>query len=438
MDGPYPARAFPNAIHATVAIWIEPVYPEIRPCLPHSEKLNMTTNNFGSILRQIPPAVWALGFVSMLMDISSEMIHSLLPLFMVTTLGASALTVGVIEGMAESTALIVKIFSGVLSDYLGKRKGLALFGYTLGAFSKPMFAMAPSIGIVLTARLLDRIGKGIRGAPRDALVADITPVSIRGAAFGLRQSLDTVGAFLGPLIGVGLMLLWSNNFRAIFWFAWLPGLMAAGLLWLGVCEPVHHEGSKRTNPIRRENLLRLGKAYWWVVGIGAIFTLARFSEAFLVLRAQQSGISLALVPLVMVVMNIVYAVSAYPFGKLADRMSHAKLLACGLVVLIAADMVLASSMHWSVVLAGVSLWGIHMGMTQSLLATMVAHTAPADLRGTAYGFFNLVSGIAMLAASVLAGVLWDQLGAAFTFQAGAIFCVIALIGLAWRPHTSPR
>lgn len=396
----------------------------------------MTTKNIGSTLHQIPAAVWALGFVSMLMDISSEMIHSLLPLFMVTTLGASALTVGLIEGLAESTALIVKVFSGVLSDYLGKRKALALFGYTLGALTKPLFAIAPTTGIVLTARLLDRIGKGVRGAPRDALVADVTPPAIRGAAFGLRQSLDTVGAFLGPLLGAGLMLLWANDFRAVFWFAVIPGLMAVALLWLGVREPAHLEGSKRSNPIRRENLKRLGKDYWWVVGIGAIFTLARFSEAFLVLRAQQSGMPLALVPLVMVAMNAVYAASAYPFGKLADRMSHARLLALGLAVLIAADLVLASSTHWGAVLAGVALWGVHMGMTQSLLATMVADTVPADLRGTAYGFFNLMSGIAMLVASVLAGILWDRLGAAFTFHTGAVFCVIALAGLAGRAQLS--
>lgn len=385
-------------------------------------------------LRHIPAGIWVLGFVSMLMDISSEMIHSLLPLFMVTTLGASAFTVGLIEGLAESTALIVKVFSGALSDYLGKRKGLAVFGYALGALTKPLFAIAPTMGVVLTARLLDRVGKGVRGAPRDALVADITPTHLRGAAFGLRQSLDTVGALLGPLLAVGLMLLWANDFRAVFWVAVIPGLMAVALLLFGIREPERHEGAKRSNPIRRDNLKRLGAPYWWVVGVGAVFTLARFSEAFLVLRAQQSGITIALVPLVMVAMNLIYALSAYPFGKLSDRMSHKTLLALGLVVLIAADLVLAASNHWAVVLAGVALWGIHMGITQGLLATMVADTAPADLRGTAYGFFNLLSGVAMLVASGVAGLLWDQLGASFTFYAGAAFCVIALAGLAWQPR----
>ena len=384
-------------------------------------------------LNQIPAGVWVLGFVSLLMDISSEMIHSLLPMFMVTTLGASVFAVGMIEGLAESTALIVKVFSGTLSDYLGKRKGLAVFGYALGALTKPLFAMAPTIGIVLAARLADRVGKGIRGAPRDALVADITPPQLRGAAFGLRQSLDTVGAFLGPLIAVGLMLLWANDFRAVFWVAVIPGMMAVALLLFGIREPERHEGGKRSNPIQRENLKRLGAPYWWVVGIGAVFTLARFSEAFLVLRAQQGGIPVALVPLVMVAMNLIYAVSAYPFGKLSDRMSHKTLLTLGLVVLIAADLVLAINDHWGVVLTGVALWGVHMGITQGLLATMVADTAPADLRGTAYGFFNLMSGIAMLVASVLAGLLWDRFGATLTFYAGAAFCFVALLGLARQP-----
>ena len=384
-------------------------------------------------LARMPNGVWVLGFVSLLMDVSSEMIHSLLPLFMVTVLGASALTVGVIEGIAESTALLVKVFSGVLSDYLGRRKGLAVVGYALGALTKPMFALATGIGMVLTARFLDRIGKGIRGAPRDALLADITTPAIRGAAFGLRQSLDTVGAFLGPLIGVGLMLWWANDFRAVFWVALIPGLLAVALLLFGVHEPKRTAVHQPINPISRANLRRLSSTYWWVVGIGAVFTLARFSEAFLVLRAAQGGIAIALVPLVMVAMNVIYAASAYPFGKLSDRMSHTRLLAIGLMVLIAADLVLATNDHWTTVLAGVALWGVHMGITQGLLARMVADVTPADLRGTGYGFFNLMSGLAMLVASVLAGLLWDRLGAVYTFYAGAMFCVIAAAGLLCRP-----
>jgi MFS family permease len=340
--------------------------------------------------------------------------------------------VGLIEGMAEATALIVKVFSGAISDYLGRRKGLAVFGYALGALTKPLFAMAPTIGIVLTARLLDRVGKGVRGAPRDALVADIAPPGLRGAAFGLRQSLDTVGAFLGPLLAFGLMVWWADDFRAVFWVAVVPGLLAVALLLFGVHEPRHHLDGKRSQPIRRENLVRLGGAYWRVVGVGAVFSLARFSEAFLVLRAQQAGVAIALVPLVMVAMNAVYAASAYPFGKLSDRMSHRTLLAWGLLVLIASDLVLAMNGHWAIVLAGVALWGVHMGMTQGLLAAMVADTAPADLRGTAFGFFNLVSGIAILVASAVAGLLWDQWGAPSTFYAGAVFSALALLGLLKR------
>jgi MFS family permease len=372
------------------------------------------------------------------MDISSEMIHSLLPLFLVTSLNASSLTIGLIEGVAEATALIVKIFSGAISDYWQKRKGLALLGYSLGALSKPLFAIAASSGMVLSARFLDRIGKGIRGAPRDALVADITPAEIRGAAFGLRQSLDTVGAFLGPLLAVTLMLLWANDFRAVFWVAAIPGLLAVLVLLFGVHEPQHTKQTHRSNPIRRENLLRLDKAYWQVVIIGAIFTLARFSEAFLVLRAQQSGLAIAWVPLVMVAMNIVYAISAYPFGKLSDRISPNQLLVHGLLALIAADLLLASSTSWQVLLAGVALWGMHMGMTQGLLAKMVADTAPADLQGTAFGFFNLVSGFAMLIASVLAGLLWDEFGAAMTFMTGAAFCLLTLLALMLQQIRAPH
>lgn len=378
---------------------------------------------------RLPAGIWVLGFVSLLMDISSEMVHSLLPLFLMGALGVSAFTVGIIEGLAEATALIVKVFSGALSDYLGKRKGLAVLGYAMGALSKPLFAVASSTGVVVTARLIDRVGKGIRGAPRDALVADIAPPDMRGAAFGLRQSLDTVGAFLGPLLAVGLMLLWSNDFRSVFWVAVMPGALAVLLLVFGIREPKKVTDTRRTNPIKRENIRRLSPAYWWVVGIGAVFTLARFSEAFLVLRAEQSGVALALVPLVMVAMNIVYAGCAYPFGWLSDRVSHTRLLALGLCVLIAADLVLASGNHWSTLLFGVMLWGIHMGMTQGLLATMVANTAPADLRGTAFGVFNLVSGVAMLIASGFAGWLWDQFGAESTFYAGAVFSALALLGI---------
>jgi len=382
---------------------------------------------------RIPTGIWVLGFVSMLMDISSEMIHSLLPMFMVGTLGVSVFMVGLIEGLAEATALIVKIFSGALSDYIGRRKGLAVLGYALGAFTKPLFAIASGAGLIITARLLDRVGKGIRGAPRDALVADIAPPEVRGAAFGLRQSLDTVGAFTGPLLAVGLMLLWANDFRAVFWVAVIPGVLSVLLLLWGVQEPERPQQAVRTNPITRANLRRLGSAYWWVVGISAVFTLARFSEAFLVLRAQESGVAMALVPLVMVAMNLVYAASAYPFGWLSDRVSHIPLLVAGTLVLVAADLVLASGSDTMTLLAGIALWGIHMGMTQGLLATMVADTAPADLRGTAFGMFNLVSGLALLVASVLAGWLWDTHGASATFEGGAVLAALALLGLALRP-----
>lgn len=382
---------------------------------------------------RIPPAVWILGLVSLLMDVSSEIIHSLLPVFMTVVIGASATTIGIIEGIAEATALIVKVFSGVISDYVGKRKTLTLIGYGLGALSKPLFALAGSIGWVLGARFIDRIGKGIRGAPRDALIADVTDPAVRGAAFGLRQSLDTVGAFIGPLLAIGLMLLWSDNFRAVFWVAVIPALLCVALLALGVREPERQKPAERPAfPISRRALGLLPSAYWWVVGAGAVLTLARFSEAFLVLRAQQGGLALALVPLVMVLMNVVYAVGAYPLGVLADKMQHHTLLMLGIVPLIVADLLLAHTGQLAWIGAGVVFWGIHMAATQGLLAAMVADTAPAELRGTAFGLFNLASGVAMLVASVVAGLLWDRFGAAATFDAGAGFAALSLLLLILR------
>ncbi|MBN3846261.1 MFS transporter [Paraburkholderia sp. Ac-20342] len=400
----------------------------------------MQTESPIRVLRLIPRTVWVLGCVSLLMDVSSEIIHSLLPMFLMVGLGANAATIGVIEGIAEATAPVVKVFSGTLSDYLGNRKWLAVTGYGLGALSKPLFAIAPTIGIVVTARIIDRVGKGVRGAPRDALVADVTPVHLRGAAYGLRQSLDTVGAFLGPLLAVVVMLTWADNFRLAFWLAVIPGWLAVALLTFGIAEPAHALDTKRVNPIHWDSLRQLDRTYWWVVLVGGVFALARFSEAFLVLRAMHSGVPVALVPLVMVAMNVVYSLSAYPFGKLADTTSHTRLMVAGLFVLVVADVVLAGSAHWGAVLTGVALWGLHMGMTQGLLATMVAHAAPPGLRGTAFGFFNLLSGIVTLASSVIAGILWDRLGAPTTFYAGAAFSVLtaALLLCKSRPSEAAR
>ena len=375
---------------------------------------------------RIPRGVWVLGFVSMLMDISSELIHSLLPVFMVSVLGANALMVGLVDGVAEATALIVKVFSGALSDYLGRHKGLAVFGYGLGALSKPLFALATRVEAVFAARFLDRIGKGMRGAPRDALVAELTPKSIRGAAYGLRQSLDTVGAFVGPVLAMALMLAWSGNFRKIFWFATIPGVLSVALLVIGIHEPESVTTGQARTPIDRRALKQLDPAYWRLVVMGAIFTLARFSEAFLILRARQKGLPDALAPAVFVLMNATYALTAYPAGILADRISRRSLLAGGLVVLIASDLALALAPGMAVVAIGIVLWGLHMGLTQGLFAAMVADAAPVQLRGTAFGFFNLASGIAILMSSALAGLLWDKVGPSSTFYAGAGFATIAL------------
>lgn len=365
------------------------------------------------------------------MDISSEMIHALLPIYLVTVLGTSMVTVGFIEGIAEATASITKVFSGALSDWLGKRKLLAVIGYGLAAFTKPIFPLASTVGWLVAARFIDRIGKGIRGAPRDALVADIAPAHLRGASFGLRQSLDTIGAFVGPLLAIALMWLTTNHFQIVFWVAVIPAVLALALLVFAVREPPHPEGLRPVRfPLSIAELKRLGSNYWWVVGIATVFTMARFSEAFLLLRAQAVGLPIVLVPMVLVVMNVVYALAAYPAGVLSDRANRISVLAFGFALLIAADLTLAFAGGLTGVALGVVLWGLHMGFTQGLLATLVADTAPPELRGTAYGIFNLFGGIALLFASILAGALWDNIGPSGTFLAGAGFTALALIGLA--------
>ncbi|MEO8643376.1 MFS transporter [Pseudomonas sp.] len=376
---------------------------------------------------RIPRTIWALGFVSLFMDLSSELVHSLLPVFLVTTLGASALTVGVIEGVAESTAMLVKIFSGAISDFIGRRKGLLLLGYGLAALTKPLFPLAHSVEVVFTARFLDRIGKGIRGAPRDALVADVSPPEIRGACFGLRQSMDTVGAVLGPALAI-LLMLWLADIQLVLWFAVIPAAIAVALIVIGVKESVHASSEhKFRSPIHWRVLHDFSSGYWWVVIIGGVFTLARFSEAFLVLRAQQMGLSVTWIPLVMVVMALFYTLSAYPAGWLSDRISRTKLLCVGMGLLVLADLVLAQSSSVITMMLGVALWGLHMGFSQGILASLVADKAPGKLKGTAFGIFNLVSGICMLIASVLAGWLWQSIGSGSTFLTGALLAATALL-----------
>jgi MFS family permease len=384
-------------------------------------------------LAAVPRGVWVLGFVSLCMDMSSELVHALLPLYMATALGASMLTIGVIEGVAEAVALIVKLFSGVLSDIFRKRKLLVLLGYGLAALSKFVFPLAPSLGWVVAARFADRVGKGIRGAPRDALIADITPPEARGRSFGLRQALDTVGAIGGPLLALGGMVLFMGDFRAVFWIAVIPAALAVLLIVVGVREPDDKPLAGDTKPRWHwRDAARLQSAYWFIVAIAFAFTLARFSEAFLVLRAQNAGFSTTTAPLIMVVMTIVYAVTAYPAGVAVDRGKAPQLLAGGLLALLVADLVLARAVGPMMVLAGAALWGLHMGLTQGLFAALVAASSPADLRGTAFGVFSLASGIALLIASVVAGWLWDAYGPAMTFYAGAAFTVVAGGGLWWR------
>lgn len=385
---------------------------------------------------RLPASIWALGFVSLFMDVSSEMIHALLPVFLVTVLGASTLTVGAIEGIGEATAAITKLFSGWLSDRLGKRKLLAVIGYGLGALSKPLFALALTPAWVLVARFTDRVGKGTRGAPRDALVGDLAPAGMKGAAYGLRQSLDTVGAFVGPLLAIALMALFHDRFRLVFWCALIPGFVAVTILIVAVRDPARPKPVRpRRAPIQWQALRGLGVGFWSVIGVGVVLNLARFSEAFLILRAQDQGLPLAFAPIVLVVMNVVYALTAYPAGILADKALARLVLWGGFLALIAADIVLAVYPGLPAVMVGVGLWGLHMGLTQGLLATLVADASPASLRGSAFGVFHLITGLAVLAASLIAGGLWDWVGPAATFLAGAAFTSLGLIGVVMTKAT---
>jgi MFS family permease len=386
----------------------------------------------------ISRSVWALGFVSLFMDTSSELIHALLPVYLVTVLGASMATVGVIEGIAEGTAACTKLLSGALSDWLKKRKVLVVAGYGIAAVTKPVFALAPSIGWIFAARFLDRVGKGIRGAPRDALVADLTPPGLRGAAYGLRQSLDTIGAFLGPLLAIVLMWLMAENIRGVFAFAVVPALVAVLVLVVFVREPDQRAAAaQRPARLRGAEIRMLGGRYWRVIAIAAVFSLARFSDAFLILKAQESGLSIALVPLVLVLMNIMYALAAYPAGVLSDRRGSGGVLAVGLGFLVLGNVTLALSSTLLAAAVGIALWGLHMGFTQGIIASLVADTAPEKLRGTAFGILNLVTGIALLVASVLAGALWDIVGSAGAFIAGAVFAALSAGAVIWG-HLASR
>jgi MFS family permease len=404
--------------------------------LSNSESLSSTK----AIYRKLPRGIWVLGFVSMFMDISSELVHSLLPIFMAMVLGASMATIGIVEGVAEGAAAITKVFSGMISDYFGKRKVLAVVGYALAAMTKPIFPLATTIGWVFGARFVDRIGKGIRGAPRDALVADIAPSQRRGAAYGLRQSLDSVGAFVGPLLAVAFMIGLANDIKGVLWVAVVPAFLAVLLLIVGVREPVTSEHASRPrNHLTLSDAKRLSLRYWLVVALGAVFTLARFSEAFIILRAQDVGLAVGYVPAIMIVMNVVYSIFAYPAGAAADRLSGRTLLVFGLGVLVAADVVLAMAASPWLAFLGSAFWGLHMALTQGLLSKLVADTAPTELRGTAFGAFNLVSGGALLLASVIAGSLWGAFGASAAFIAGATFAALGAMGLLlYRPNAQDR
>lgn len=377
--------------------------------------------------RRLPRDVWALGFVSLFMDISSETVYGILPLFLFSVLGASVTSIGFLEGVAEATALILKVISGPLSDLLKKRKPLIILGYSMGALSKPLFAIATSVPFVFAVRVFDRMGKGIRGASRDAMLADIAPEKMRGESFGVRQALDTTGAYLGPLLAIFLLWLTHNNFRVVFWIAGIPGVLSVLVLYFGVREKEHEEKTKSKIRLKFSELKQFHISFWFISVVGAVFQLARFSDAFLILRGKDLGIDVKFTPFILIVMYAVYSLASYPVGRLSDKIRREWFLIAGFIVLMMADMVLAYAQNLYVGLIGIGLWGFHMGLSKGTLETLVADTCPSNYRGTSYGIFNLFSAIALLIASTIAGILWDQFGPKATFLASAAISLLSLL-----------
>jgi MFS family permease len=387
----------------------------------------------------LPRNVWILGFVSLLMDLSSEIYHSLLPAFVTMTLGLPATALGAIDGIAESTANFAKLASGRLSDRSLKRKPWIVAGYGLAALSKPLFPLATNAVTLMAARFADRIGKGIRGSPRDAMVADETPPEIRGRAFGLRQALDTVGALIAPLVAVGLMALFADRIRLVYWIAILPAACSFLLAWLALREPKQLNAPIKTSPFF-SGFRELTKPTKRLLAVGFLFTLARFSEAFLILKGLEIGLSETLSPLTLALFNLAYVILAYPAGSLSDRMSPKTILLAGMAALVAGNLVLAKTDTLPWLVAGVTLWGAHMALTQGIFSRMIADSAPDHLRATSFGAFWFVSGIGGLLASLGAGLLWDREGSSATFltSAGVAAMAIAMLSLLdEEPRASP-
>jgi MFS family permease len=376
----------------------------------------------------LPRNVWVLGFVSLLMDLSSEIYHALLPAFITLVLGLPATALGAIDGVAEATANFAKLASGRLSDRTLKRKPWVIAGYGLAALSKPLFPLATSGAAVMAARFTDRIGKGIRGSPRDAMVADETPPEIRGRAFGLRQALDTVGALLAPIAAIGLMAWFASDIRLVFWIAVIPAALSFLLAWLALREPEQHLA-----PLKRSALFsgfkHLNRETKRLLYVGFLFGLARFSEAFLILKGIEIGLSEALSPVTLALFNLAYVVLAYPAGTLSDRMRPRNILLAGIALLVAGDLVLARAENLAWLFAGVGLWGAHMALTQGIFSRMIADSAPDELRATSFGAFWFVTGIASLLASLGAGWLWDREGSAATFATSAGVAAMAFVML---------
>jgi MFS family permease len=372
--------------------------------------------------------VLALAAVSLLTDVASDMTYPLLPLFLATTLGASATAVGAIEGAAESTAALLKLASGWLSDRVSRRKPLVLAGYGIASLIRPLIGLAQSVTQVLGIRVTDRIGKGIRTAPRDALVADSVDPAIRGRAFGFHRAADHAGAVIGPLLAFALLRWGGLEVRQIFLLTAIPGALAVLALLVGVREvPREMPEASRKLDLRAP----LGRRFWSFLAVLLVFTLGNSTDAFLLLRARDLGIDAALIPILWALLHVVKSLSSTPGGALSDRIGRKPLLVAGWILYAAVYFALARADAAWQAWALFAVYGIYFGLTEGVEKALVADLVPEDRRGAAFGWYNLALGIAALPASLIFGTIWDRAGAPAAFGFGAAMALAAAIGIAF-------
>ena len=378
--------------------------------------------------RKIDKNVFMLGAVSLFTDISSQMIYPLLPVFLSSVLGVSIVFIGLLEGVAESTASILKVFSGWYSDKLRKRKPIIFFGYSLSTIGKPFFYLATAGWHVLIIRFIDRVGKGIRTSPRDALVADSSRPEERGRAFGIQRSMDRMGAFLGPLVAFAILPLLNNNLRLLFLFSFFPALIAVFIIVFFVKEKLHaQDSSKRIEPFSLKYFSRDFKMFVFIL---AVFTLGNSSNVFLILRAKDLGVKIVFIPIIWLMYNFISSILSTPLGGLSDKIGRKKTTLLGFLVYGAVYLGFAFSNTQSLIWVFMGLYGVYYALSEGVLRAYVADLVEdKSVLATAYGVYHTVTGLCMFPASLLMGILWQQFNPTVAFGFGASLALVSAIGL---------